>query len=69
MYLDIHNFLLMPIYAWVVDTVTKIKWLFLSFYGVPASSKRSHTWNLLDAMKPANITAWMIVGNFIEIPF
>lgn len=67
--LDIHNFSLMLISAWVEDTFTKIKWLFFKFYGEPTSSKKHYTWELLDAMKSTKLIAWMVDGDFNEIIF
>ncbi|KAG6649980.1 hypothetical protein CIPAW_06G011600 [Carya illinoinensis] len=42
-------------------------WLLTGFYGYPNTTKRSETWQILKALKPAPQVPWLCFGDFNEI--
>ncbi|XP_042968949.1 uncharacterized protein LOC122301607 [Carya illinoinensis] len=57
---------------WHISVYVKLpnsdkSWLLTGFYGHPNTAKRSETWQILKAIKPAPQVSWMCFGDFNEI--
>jgi hypothetical protein len=64
---EIYNYSYRHINAIVKDGVGSSCWKFTSFYGLPVSSRRVESWDLLKHLKTHIPVPWLCVGDFNEI--
>ncbi|XP_042939417.1 uncharacterized protein LOC122274448 [Carya illinoinensis] len=64
---EVVNFSVWHISAWIKEPGCAEKWLLTSFYDKPDSSLREVTWCLLSSLKLESGKGWCVIGDFNEI--
>ncbi|XP_042964510.1 uncharacterized protein LOC122298707 [Carya illinoinensis] len=66
-YVEVLNYSLRHISAWITVEEGRRKWLLTGFYGEPEVNKREEAWRLLTSLKPEENLGWCVIGDFNEI--